>query len=140
MFARIGSRGVAAPKSVEHAIGLVAGQAVSRILNAQTQEFFVGDAVDEGTILALGESVAVPAGSFDNVLRILDSSALFPQFGHKSYAPGIGPVQELDFNEAGIHVGTVELVSAVPEPGCIMMLALGIPGLLPWLRPCTASD
>ena len=78
----------------------------------------------------LGESVTVPAGSFDNALRILDSSALFPEFGHKSYAPGIGPVLELDFDGAGIHVGTVELVSVVPEPGSALLLAVGIVAIL----------
>lgn len=99
------------------------------------QEFYVGNAVDEGTILALGESVTVPAGSTDNAVRILDSSALFPEFGHKSYAPGVGPVLELDFDANGIHVGTVELVSVVPEPGSTVLLAFGNLSLLARLRP-----
>lgn len=89
------------------------------------QEFFVGEAVDQGTVLALGESITVPAGSFDNVLRIRDSSELFPEFGHKLFAPGIGVVQELEFDEAGNHVGTVELLSVVPEPGSGLLLVLG---------------
>jgi hypothetical protein len=89
------------------------------------QEYLVGEAVDEGTVLALGESISVPAGSFDNVLRIRDSSALFPEFGHKSFAPGIGVVQELDFDETGNHVGTVDLLSVVPEPGSLSLLVTG---------------
>ena len=102
------------------------------------QEYLVGEAVDEGTILALGESVTVPAGSFDNVLRILDSSALFPETGHKSYAPGIGSIMELEFDADGNHVGTVQLVSFVPEPGSIVLMAVGSLGMLAfrWRRPC----
>ena len=89
------------------------------------QEYDVGEAVDEGTVLALAESVTVPAGSFDEVLRIRDSSALFADFGHKSYAPGIGTILELEFDEDGVHVGTVELVSVVPEPTTAWLLAIG---------------
>ncbi len=94
------------------------------------QEYYVGNAVDEGTVLALGESVMVAAGDFDKTLRILDSSTLFPQFGHKSYAPGVGPVLELDFDESGTQVGRVELVSFVPEPGGVWPLLAGALGLL----------
>lgn len=91
------------------------------------QEFYEGQAVDEGTILALGESVTVPAGTFDNVLRILDSSTLFQDFGHKSYAPGLGPVLESEFDEDGIQVGTVELQSfVVPEPAGVARLLAGL--------------
>ncbi len=104
------------------------------------QEYYVGNAEDEGTILAMGEAVTVPAGSYEDLLRILDSSALFPQFGHKSYAPGIGPVRELDFDAAGVHVGTVELVSIVPEPGSIMLVVPGILGMLAFLRQRPAKS
>ena len=94
------------------------------------QEYYVGEAEDEGSILALGGTVTVPAGSYSSILRILDSSALFSDFGHKSYAPGIGPVLELEFDEAGIHVGTVELVSIVPEPASFVLMAVGFLGML----------
>ena len=93
------------------------------------QEFYEGQAVDEGTILALGESVTVAAGTFDDVVRIKDSSALFADFGHKSYAPGVGQVLELEFDEDGLHVGTVELVSVVPEPASSVLVGLALIGL-----------
>ena len=93
------------------------------------QEFYEGEAVDEGTVLALGETVHLSFGNFDNTIRILDSSALFPETGHKSYAMGIGMVRELEFDADGIHVGTVELVShTVPEPASTMVAMLAIAG------------
>ena len=34
-------------------------------------------------------------GTFENVLRTLDTSALSPEvFAHKFYVPGIGPIAE----------------------------------------------
>jgi hypothetical protein len=94
------------------------------------QEYFVGQALDEGTVLALGEEVTVAAGNFTNSVRILDSSALSPEFGHKLFAPGVGLVLELDFDETGTQVGRTELVSVVPEPCGVLLLCIGGLGLL----------
>jgi hypothetical protein len=59
------------------------------------QEFSPGIAEDQATVLALDASVTVPYGSFDNVLKTKDFTALEP--GHverKFYAKGIGSVLE----------------------------------------------
>jgi hypothetical protein len=60
------------------------------------QEYLVGEAEDEGQIIALDETVTVAAGTFKGVLE------------HKYYAPGVGVVAE-----ATVEGGTekVELVS-----------------------------
>ena len=62
---------------------------------AYTQEHYAGEAEDKGRILALGESVTVPYGSFDEVLVTEDRTPLEPKvLEHKYYAPGIGVVFE----------------------------------------------
>lgn len=62
---------------------------------AYTQEHYAGEAEDKGKIAALGESVTVPHGSFDEVLVTEDWTPLEPKFlEHKFYAPGIGVVFE----------------------------------------------
>lgn len=95
------------------------------------QEFYVGKAEDEGEVLALGETNTVPAGTFANVLRIRDGSVLDDAFAHKSYAPGIGNILEQEFDVAtGAFLGTVQLVSVVPEPASGLLLLLGVLGLL----------
>lgn len=62
---------------------------------AYTQEHLAGEAEDKGEIVALGEQVTVPAGSFDDVVVTEDWTPLEPRFReHKYYARGIGVVFE----------------------------------------------
>lgn len=62
---------------------------------AYTQEHYAGEAEDKGKVVALGETVRVPLGSFDDVLVTEDWTPLEPRFlEHKHYAPGIGVVFE----------------------------------------------
>jgi hypothetical protein len=66
-----------------------------RIGDEYRQEFYAGQAEDMGRVFALGESVTVPFGSFEDVLVTEDFTPLEP--GHlerKSYAPGLGLIQE----------------------------------------------
>ena len=62
---------------------------------AYTQEHYAGEAEDKGKIVAVGERVSVPAGSFDEVLITEDWTPLEAAIReHKSYAPGVGVVFE----------------------------------------------
>lgn len=62
---------------------------------AYTQEHDRGEAEDKGKIVALGEHVNVPAGSFDDVLVTEDWTPLDPKLlERKYYAPGVGVVFE----------------------------------------------
>jgi hypothetical protein len=62
---------------------------------AYTQEHYAGEAEDKGKILALGESVTVPEGSFEDVVVTEDWTPLEPKIlERKYYAPGIGVVFE----------------------------------------------
>jgi hypothetical protein len=59
------------------------------------QEFLEGEAEDMARVRATGESVAVPAGVFRDVLVTEDWTPLEPGvLEHKSYAPGVGVVLE----------------------------------------------
>jgi hypothetical protein len=57
------------------------------------QEVAPGVAEDEAKVLAVGESICVPYGCFDGVLRTKDWTHLEPSVAEeKSYAPGVGLV------------------------------------------------
>ena len=81
---------------------------------AYTQEHYAGEAEDKGKIVAVGESVTVPFGSFDEVVVTEDWTPLDPAVReHKSYAPGIGVVFE-EIVEGGD--GVLRLVEVHPAP------------------------
>ncbi len=59
------------------------------------QEYYVGEAEDEGKILSIDESVTGPTGSYDGVVQTADSTKLEPDLlEHKWYAKGVGFVLE----------------------------------------------
>jgi hypothetical protein len=61
------------------------------------QEYYVGEAEDQGQALSVNERVTVPFGSFENVVKTFDSSSLDPDIqSHKFYAPGIGTIKEVE--------------------------------------------
>ncbi len=63
------------------------------------QEFYAGEAEDQGQVMSTIETVSVPYGAFQNVVQTYDFSALDPDLReHKFYAPGIGLIREMDLN------------------------------------------
>jgi len=59
------------------------------------QEFYAGEAEDMGTVMALGESVTVPAGAYTDCIKTKDWTPLEPNVvEYKYYARGIGVVLE----------------------------------------------
>ncbi len=57
------------------------------------QEFYLGEAEDEGEIVSLNESISIDLGNYENVLKTLDFTQLEPDVSEfKYYAPGIGQV------------------------------------------------
>ncbi len=63
------------------------------------QEYYLGRAEDMGQVLSANESVTVPFGSFDRVVKTFDFSTLETNAKeHKFYAAGIGLIKELDLN------------------------------------------
>ena len=63
--------------------------------DAFRQEFYAGEAEDMFEILAVGGSVEVAAGSFEEVVTTQDWTPLEPEvIEQKQYAPGIGKLRE----------------------------------------------
>jgi len=57
------------------------------------QEYFKGEAEDEGAIVSLDEQAEVPAGHFEPVLMTNDTNPLEPKVNEfKFFARGVGPV------------------------------------------------
>jgi len=84
--------------SWEHAVdGALAGwvmQAEPGFGASYYQEFYEGEAVDEGIVVGVGEEVSGPAGEFEDVLRTLDTTALEPDVAEfKYYAEGVGQIR-----------------------------------------------
>jgi hypothetical protein len=61
------------------------------------QEFAPDVAEDAATVLSVSDTVTVPYGTFDDVLRTADFNCLETGVDYKSYAPGVGFV----FSDAG---------------------------------------
>lgn len=72
---------------------------------AFAQEIAPGIAEDEAKVTGLGESIEVPAGTFDDTVTILDRNPLDGSSGEKVYARGIGLIVDagakLEHFEAG---------------------------------------
>ena len=61
------------------------------------QEYYAGEAEDNGAVLATGQQVEVPQGHFDEALLTADTNALEPEvLEYKLYAPDVGLVLTLD--------------------------------------------
>ena len=61
------------------------------------QEVAPGAAMDRAEIVSLTETLEVPAGKFEKVLKILETTPLDPkEHAHKFYAPGVGKIFDAD--------------------------------------------
>ncbi|CAN5300731.1 hypothetical protein BH18ACT9_BH18ACT9_12500 [soil metagenome] len=69
---------------------------------AYRQEYYEGEAEDNGEILSLEEMADVPAGHFDQVLMTKDTITIEPDvLEYKVYAPEVGPVLILGVSGGG---------------------------------------
>lgn len=69
---------------------------------AYRQEYYEGEAEDEGKILSLDEHVEVPYGTFDGCLQTEDTTPLEPDvLENKYYCEGVGPVLAIDLEGGG---------------------------------------
>ena len=74
------------------------------------QEYYKGEAEDVGEVIATGESVTGPTGTYDRVVTTEDTTALEPDLvEHKWYAPGVGIVKEADIKGGNEKVTLVKL-------------------------------
>lgn len=66
------------------------------------QEYYEGEAEDNGEILSLDESADVPAGQYEGCLQTADTSGIEADvLEHKYYAEGVGPVLTIDVEGGG---------------------------------------
>jgi hypothetical protein len=61
------------------------------------QEMAPKTAMDRAENVSLSETMKVPAGEFENCLKVEESSALESGKGYKYYAPGVGLIKDEDF-------------------------------------------
>jgi hypothetical protein len=75
------------------------------------QEYYRGEAEDNGEILSTEEQAEVPAGHYENAVLTKDTITIKPDvLEYKLYAPGVGPVLVLGVSGGG---GREELVEVV---------------------------
>jgi hypothetical protein len=76
---------------------------------AYRQEYYEGEAEDNGEVLSLEEMADVPAGHFDDLLLTKDTITIEPDvLEYKLYAPGVGNVLTLGISGG---IGREELVA-----------------------------
>lgn len=79
------------------------------------QEYYEGEAEDNGEILALGQRASVPAGEYDDVVKTADTTPLEPDvLEHKYYAGAVGLVLTVD-KEAGGREELLRVTRLPPE-------------------------
>jgi hypothetical protein len=90
------------------------------------QEYYEGEAEDNGEILSLDEQAEVPAGSYDDVLLTKDTITIEPNvLEYKLYAPNVGPVLVFGVSGGG---GREELVK-IEKVGPVAARAAGTTAL-----------
>jgi hypothetical protein len=85
------------------------------------QEYYAGEAEDNGEILSVDEQVDVPFGHFDDAVLTKDTIAIEPDvLEYKLYAPGVGPVLVLGISGGG---GQEQLVDVAEVTGAVARAA-----------------
>ena len=82
------------------------------------QEYFAGEAEDNGEVLSTGELAQVPAGRYRGALLTKDTIALEPDVQeYKLYAKGVGPVLIVGVSGGSGREELVRLDQAPPDAG-----------------------
>lgn len=90
------------------------------------QEYYEGEAEDNGEVLSTNEMAEVPYGQFDGMLLTKDTITIEPDvLEYKLYAPGIGPVLILGVSGGG---GRQELIQVDQASEAAGTGPLGDPG------------
>jgi hypothetical protein len=83
---------------------------------AYRQEYYAGEAEDNGEILGLGQQAEVPYGHFDDVLLTADTITIQPEvLEYKLYAAGVGPVLVFGVSGGGGREELVDLTTVDAE-------------------------
>jgi hypothetical protein len=93
---KVSSREGSFEAGVDGAMAGVAMPAAPAVGAAYRQEYYAGEAEDNGEVLSLDEMAEVPAGHFGHALLTKDTITIEPDvLEYKLYAPGVGPVLAL---------------------------------------------
>jgi hypothetical protein len=83
---------------------------------AYRQEYYEGEAEDNGEVLSVDELAQVPAGRYRDALLTKDTIAIEPDvLEYKLYAPGVGPVLVLGVSGGGGREELVRVEHVGPE-------------------------
>lgn len=78
------------------------------------QEYYAGEAEDQAKLLSASENVAIAYGTYRNVVKTYDFTALEPEAQEeKFYAAGIGLIKSVDLN-TGETLALIEFTPAAP--------------------------
>jgi hypothetical protein len=79
------------------------------------QEYYEGEAEDKGEVVATGETVTVPYGTFEDVLVTEDINPFEPgKVEQKSYAPGIGMILAEYVQGGDERIELIEVRTGIP--------------------------
>jgi hypothetical protein len=82
------------------------------------QEFKKGEAEDNGEVLATKHLVEVEAGSYQDAMVTMDTSAIEPDVvEYKFYGHGVGPLLALDISGGASREELVKVDKAAPQDG-----------------------
>jgi hypothetical protein len=82
------------------------------------QEYYKGEAEDNGEVLSTAEMAEVPAGLYRNALLTKDTITIEPDVQeYKLYAPGVGPVLVLGVSGGSGREELVKIDQAPPDAG-----------------------
>jgi len=79
------------------------------------QEVAPGVALDRAEVVSLTEKVKVPAATYINCLKTIESSGLEKTVGTKQYAPGVGLLGDGGFKLSKIEKSTIKLPDSVTK-------------------------
>lgn len=95
------------------------------------QEFAPGVALDHGEVVSLDAELTVPFGSFDNLLKVDEGSALDAEdFSEKWYASGIGLVKDED-----LELVDVILPACIPDAATLCLNNGRFRVTADWVKP-----
>jgi hypothetical protein len=82
------------------------------------QEYKKGEAEDNGEVLAMNHLVEVKAGSFEDAMVTMDTSAIEPDVvEYKFYGQGTGPLLAVDISGGAAREELVKVDKAAPQMG-----------------------
>jgi hypothetical protein len=85
---------------------------------AYRQEYYEGEAEDNGEVLSTNEMAEVPFGRFDDVLLTKDTITIEPDvLEYKLYAKGVGPVLVFGVSGGGGREELIDVDRAPPKAG-----------------------